>query len=376
MDCGYLIQAEPAGDGEGAPVLCPNPACGVANAPGERTCVRCSTVLPHPPGTLLHGRYKIDRMLAQGGFGAVYLASDVKNGNRPVAIKDMICADPQEFAIRLNFFRREAEILRALGKVRTVPRFYDLIEQGQTAHLVMEFIRGQDLLKAMEGNNNQPFGVEQVIEWAKEICDVLAVMHAQQPSVVHRDLKPDNVMLLEDGRSIKMIDFGTARDLGRTAQDAKKAKTRVFTDGYAPPEQIVGRPEPRSDLFALACTMYHLATGKPPEGFHTARELEARLAEGSIVSEERWFFELVKINLSEDANERYFSAGEVKADLERRRVSHETTCPKCKQVNKVREPFCSRCAEPLTGPTPPCPHCGQTNRMGSRYCIHCGNRVR
>ena len=77
-----------------------------------------------------------------------------RHGNRPVAIKDMICADPQEFAIRLNFFRREAEILRSLEKLPMVPRVYDLIEQGQTAHLVLEFIRGQDLLKLMETNNN------------------------------------------------------------------------------------------------------------------------------------------------------------------------------------------------------------------------------
>ena len=90
---------DPAGDdrpprSEGAPNLCPNPACGVANPPGERNCQRCGTVLPTAPGTMLHGRYRIERLLAMGGFGAVYLASDTKDGNRPVAIKDMICADP------------------------------------------------------------------------------------------------------------------------------------------------------------------------------------------------------------------------------------------------------------------------------------------
>jgi serine/threonine-protein kinase len=374
-----MIQGETAGEAEGAPNLCPNPACGVANPPGERNCQRCGTVLPHPPGTLLHGRYRIERLLAQGGFGAVYLASDTKGGNRQVAIKDMICADPQEFAIRLNFFRREAEILRSLSDVPIVPRFHDLIEQGQTAHLVMEFIRGQDLLKLMEANNNAPFSLEQVIDWGKAICDVLGHMHTQSPSIVHRDMKPDNIMLLEDGRSIKMIDFGTARDLGRTQQDWKKQKTRVYTEGYAPPEQIIGRPEPRSDLFALAGTMYHLATGKPPDGYHTARELEAQLGEsgGAIPPDQRWFYELIKINLAEDINERYFSAREIKADLEKRRVTREVACPKCQQVNKVREPYCSKCAEPLTDPTPPCQHCGyQHNRMGSRYCIHCGNRYR
>jgi predicted Ser/Thr protein kinase len=380
MDCGYLIQSEPAGsEAEGAPNLCPNPACGVANPPGERNCQRCSTPLPMAGGTMIHGRYKIEKLIAMGGFGAVYRAVDSKVSNRPVAIKDMICADPQEFAIRLNFFRREAEILKSLHSVKIVPQVFDLIEQGQSAYLVLEFIKGQDLLKLMEAKNNQPFPIDQVIEWSKQICDVLQHMHTQTPALVHRDLKPDNIMLLEDQKTIKMIDFGTARDLGRTAKERSAAKTRVYTEGYAPPEQIVGKPEPRSDLFALAGTMYHLATGKAPEGFYTARELEGQLAEPrspAIPQQYRWFFELIKINLAEDVNERYFTAKDIRSDLEKRKVTTEVPCVKCQQVNKVREPYCSKCAEPLTDTTPPCYHCGKTNRMGSRCCIHCGNRLR
>lgn len=378
MDCGFLLQQDSGQESELAPNICTNPACGVANPPGERNCVRCSTPLPTAPGTMLHGRYRIERLLAMGGFGAVYLALDTKAKDRPVAIKDMICADPQEFAIRLNFFRREAEILRSLDVIPIVPRIFDLIEQGQSAHLVMEFIRGQDLLKIMEGRNNQPFNLDQVIEWTKQICDVLTHMHTQTPPLVHRDLKPDNVMLLDDHKTIKMIDFGTARDLGRTQKERQSAKTKVYTEGYAPPEQIIGKPEPRSDLFALAGTMYHLATGKSPEGFYTAREIETQLSDGAatVPANYRWFYELIKINLAEDINERYFTAREIKADLERRQVTKEVACPKCRQTNKVREPYCTKCAEPLTDMTPPCYHCGKTNRMGSRCCIHCGNRLR
>src|SRR5258708_2611913 len=330
MDCGYLLQTEAPADTEGAPNICPNPACGVANPPGERNCQRCSTPLPTAPGTVLHGRYRIEKLLAMGGFGAVYLATDIKHNNRPVAIKDMICADPQEFAIRLNFFRREAEILRSLESIPIVPRVYELIEQGQSAHLVLEFIRGQDLLKLMEGNNNKPFSLDQVVGWARSVCDVLAHMHSQSPPLVHRDLKPDNIMLLEDRKSIKLIDFGTARDLGRTQKEKMATKTRVYTEGYAPPEQIVGKPEPRSDLFALAGTMYHLATGKPPEGFYTARELETQLNDKSCPypPAQRWFFELIKINLAEDVNERYFSAREIKADLQRPQLTCALPCPK------------------------------------------------
>ena len=124
-------------------------------------------------------------------------------------------------------------------------------------------------------------------------------MHTQSPPLVHRDLKPDNIMLLEDRKSIKMIDFGTARDLGRTQKEKLAAKTKVYTEGYAPPEQIIGRPEPRSDLFALAGTMYHLATGKAPEGYYTAREIETQLSEphGPVPADQRWFYELIRIEL-------------------------------------------------------------------------------
>jgi predicted Ser/Thr protein kinase len=380
MDCGYLLQVDTAAAdaSEGPPIICTNPACGVANPPKERNCQRCSTPLPVATGTMLHNRYRIERLLAMGGFGAVYLATDTKGNNRQVAIKDMICADPQEFQIRLNFFRREAEILRALESTNIVPKVYDLIEQGQTAHLVLEFIRGIDLLKLMENNANKPFPLERAVEWGKSICDVLQHMHNQTPPLVHRDLKPDNIMLLEDQKSIKMIDFGTARDLGRTAKDRMAAKTRVYTEGYAPPEQIIGKPEPRSDLFALCGTLYHLVTGKAPEGFYTSRELETQLADpkSALPAQDRWFYEMVKINLAEDVNERYFSAREIKGDLEKKRVTKEIACPKCQTINKVREPYCSKCAAELTDPTPPCHYCGKQNRMGSRCCIHCGNRLR
>src|SRR5476649_1781937 len=229
MDCGFMLQADtgPA-EPEGPPNLCANPACGVANPPGERNCQCCGNPLPIAGGTLLHGRYRLEKLLKMGGFGAVYRGVDTKQGDRPVAIKDMIGNDPQEFAIRLNFFRREAEILRALETVPIVPRVYDFIHQGQTAHLVMEFIRGKDLLDIMEANGNKPFPIPLVVEWGKAICDVLETMHTQSPPLIHRDLKPDNIMLLEDQRSIKMIDFGTARPGAHRQGTGRRQDARLY----------------------------------------------------------------------------------------------------------------------------------------------------
>jgi predicted Ser/Thr protein kinase len=377
MDCGYLLPTEQTVESEEAVVVCINPACGAANPTGQRYCSRCTTVLPTAAGTVLHGRYKIKKLLAMGGFGAVYQAEDLKHPGSDVAIKDMICPEASEYAIRLNFFRREAEILRSLASTPIVPRLIDLIEQDKTAQLIMEFIPGQDLMKIQEANGHKPFAFDQVVEWGKAICEVLQRMHMQTPPLVHRDLKPENIMLRPDGRSIALIDFGTARDLGRTAKEQMKAKTRVYTEGYAPPEQIIGKPEPRSDLFALAGTLYQLLTGKEPEGTFTGKEIEALLAQpNALPAEQRWLYELIRINLAEDVHDRYHSAAEVKRDLERRTVTREVDCPQCGARNLVREPYCRQCAAPLTAETPPCHHCGQINRMGSRFCIYCGNRMR
>jgi serine/threonine-protein kinase len=375
LDCGWS-QVQSEGVGGEQPILCINPACGVANPPGERYCQRCNSLLPTAAGTMLQGRYQIEALVAEGGFGRVYKGKDVQT-RQPVAIKDMICLDPAEFSIRLNFFRREAEILRELAGLEIVPKIFDFIQQGQSAHLIMEFIPGDTLQKILENNNNRPFPADLVIEWGIKICRVLEVMHSRTPPIIHRDLKPDNIMLLEDGRSIKLIDFGTARDLTHSFKGRNPGLTRVYTEGYAPPEQIVGKPEARSDLFALAATMYHLVTGKAPEGFYAARELETRLkdANGNIPTDQRWLFELLRINLAESVNDRYYSAAEIRRDLEQRRLTTQVVCPKCQHVNRVREPYCGRCAAVLTQPGSPCQQCGKTNPLGSRFCIHCAHRL-
>lgn len=377
MDCGHLLRPSVESDqDDGTSFSCNEPGCGAENPAGERYCIRCGAPLPTASGTILHGRYRIEHQLAVGGFGAVYLATDLKEGHRKVAIKDMICADAREFGIRLGFFRREAEILRALEDLPIVPRLYDFIEQKQSAYLILEYIHGYDLQRLIETRGHKPLPLNRVIAWGLSICDVLIFMHGQSPPLIHRDLKPDNLMLLEDRVSIKMIDFGTARDLGSLHRARREAKTRVFTEGYAPPEQVAGRPEPRSDLFALASTLYHLATGTMPEGSATARKLEQRLKDGNGCPEEfRWFLELIRINLAEDPNDRYPTARDFKNDLEQRSLTTEAACASCGTPNPVRVPYCLECGQALTEPMPPCSHCGRANCLGSRYCIHCGTRL-
>ena len=147
-------------------------------------------------------------------------------------------------------------------------------------------------------------------------------------------------------------------------------QTIVYSEGYAAPEQMHGDAELRSDLFSLAATLYHLATGKKPIGYNTTNEIEALLNDPAtpIPDEYRWFFELLQINLAFDPNDRYCTVAEFKADLEKQCLTKEISCPECRAVNPVRSPYCVRCAAALTPESPPCRTCGETNRMGSRWC--------
>ena len=244
----------------------------------------------------------------------------------------------------------------------------------------MEFIKRPGPAQDHGGDSNKPFPIDQVIEWGKAVCDVLTHMHNQSPPLIHRDLKPDNIMLLEDQQSIKMIDFGTARDLGRTAKERGAGKTRVYTEGYAPPEQIVGKPEPRSDLFALAGTLYHLATGKAPEGFYTAQELEdaARRSSSPTIPREPSLVLRADQDQPGGGRQRPLFLREGNQGRPGKEAGDARTRParSARRRTRCASPYCVKCAEPLTDATALCNQCGKNNRMGSRFCIYCGNRVK
>ncbi len=379
-DCGFHLTSQPApansntvdlGVGDKLNI-CPNPACGALNPPGERLCQRCNRALPGAIGQVIADKYRIDEYLAEGGFGVVYRATEIAT-DRPIAVKEMIATDPKEFGIRRTFFRREADILRDLQHVPIVPRLYDVIEAGTAAHLVIEFIPGDNLLNLLDRPGATPYPVRQVAAWGAKIAEALAQMHRHTPPLVHRDMKPENIMLLPDGATIRLIDFGSARDLGPSPKDRGVARTKVYTEGYAPPEQILGKPEARSDLFALAGTLFHLATGRAPEGTFTGAELRNGL--NGYPADERWFFELIAINLSDDPNDRYLTARDVKGDLERGSVTREIACTACGATTPAREPYCRGCGDPMAPRGPACSKCGRPSVLGCRFCVACGSRL-
>ena len=207
------------------------------------------------------GRYKIDKLAAAGGMCAVYRAIDTRF-NRPCAVKEMLdeFQNEAERSQAVEWFSREATLLLDLNHP-CIPRVRDFFVENNKHYLVMEFIEGRTLGEVMdkEGNVQGLNGARGVSEararsWIQQVCSVLGYLHRQNPPIIFRDLKPSNIMVT-DKDEIKLIDFGIAR----TFQSQRQA-TIIMTIGYAPPEQLHGMPEPRSDIYSLGATLHRVLT--------------------------------------------------------------------------------------------------------------------
>src|ERR1700722_1729324 len=210
-------------------------------------------------GHMLDGRYRVHKILGQGGMGRVYLANDTRLANRPVACKEMIIGDGIQEQKAVDDFNREASVLARLSHP-SIPQLIDYFAERGRHYLVMEFVAGGDLQAHLDKLGlGGHFPEATVLGWARQILDVLQFLHTQKPPIVYRDLKPGNIMVDHNGRAM-LVDFGIARFLPPGGRS-----TQIGSVGYAPPEQYIGRMEPRSDLYSLAATMHHLLTGRDPQ---------------------------------------------------------------------------------------------------------------
>jgi serine/threonine protein kinase len=220
------------------------------------------------PDTILQGRYKIVRQLGQGGMGTVYEAVDQRL-DTIIALKETFFADER---LRKQF-EREARLLARLHH-QALPRVSDHFSEGEGQFLVMQFIPGDDLSEMM-AQRRGPFPAEQVLNWADQLLDALDYLHTQEPEIVHRDIKPQNLKLTTRGQII-LLDFGLAKgQAGDISRITTSASIFGYTPNYAPLEQIQGLgTDSRSDLYSLAATIYHLLTGtKPPDALTRAASL-------------------------------------------------------------------------------------------------------
>jgi serine/threonine protein kinase len=203
--------------------------------------------------------------IGKGGMGAVYLALDTHMSNQQVAIKEMSqtdLRDPKALHRARQSFQQEATMLHQLQHPN-LPKVYTSFEEQDRSYLVMEYIPGDTLFQTLKQRRNRILPVSSVIEYGRQLSAVLAYLHTRPQPIIYLDLKPPNIMLRKDNGRVLLIDFGIAHFFqpGLTL-----AGEEVFmTQGYAPPEQMIGKPEPRSDLFALGATLHYCLTGQNPQ---------------------------------------------------------------------------------------------------------------
>ncbi len=259
------------------------PACTNENKPGALFCAFCgyALVIDDPAESLQSGRlmdggtYRIIRPLGKGGMGAVYLAANTKAFDRQCVIKEVIeyydAADPEEHQKAVQRFEIEARILATL-KHQGIPDIYAYFTENGRNYLVMEYIEGPDLADGLTREQDDqivrggPLKADDVIRYTRQICQVLDYLEKHQPPVIHNDIKPANIIIDgHTGRAV-LVDFGTARTRYTMQQPAAVARpgrqqSSIYgTVGYAAPELYDGKAEPRSDVYALAATAYHLLT--------------------------------------------------------------------------------------------------------------------
>jgi serine/threonine-protein kinase len=224
---------------------------------------------PLKAGEILRNRYKIRRIIGQGGMGSIYLADDLRLEGRQCALKEVEHDRtlPSEMLQQArDQFLREATVLARLDHPN-LPKVSDFFSIGGRDYLVMDFVPGKDLRTLMmEARQNKTFLPEQeVLSWANQLADALTYMHIQKPPILHRDIKPGNLKLTPSGL-LKLVDFGLVKILASDEMTITILQGRG-TALYTPLEQYggdAGHTDARSDIYAFGSTLYHLLTNQPP----------------------------------------------------------------------------------------------------------------
>ena len=221
-------------------------------------------------GSVVDGKYKILNIVGKGGMSTVYLAMNEK-ANKQWAIKEITGKDYCDFELD----KKEIELMKHL-KHPSLPTIVDVIERQGSLLIVMDYIEGLSLEDIVLEYGPQDEKI--VIEWAKQLCDVLHYLHTQAPPIIYRDMKPSNVILKPDGK-LMVIDFGAARKY-----HPKNIKDTVLlgTRGYAAPEQYRtdGQSDARTDIYSLGVTIFRLLTGESPDELCPIRQLRPAISVG------------------------------------------------------------------------------------------------
>jgi eukaryotic-like serine/threonine-protein kinase len=221
------------------------------------------------PGEILRGRYKIRKVIGQGGMGCIYLADDLRLEGRQCALKEVEndrSLPPELVREAREQFLREATVLARLDHPN-LPKVSDFFSVAARDYLVMDFVPGKDLRTLMiEARQTGNFLPEiEVLNWANQLADALQYLHEQNPPILHRDIKPSNLKLTPSGL-LKLVDFGLVKLLapGEVTITVLQGQGTAL---YTPIEQYggdSGHTTVQSDIYAFGATLYHLLTSKPP----------------------------------------------------------------------------------------------------------------
>lgn len=240
-------------------LCCLNPDCqNPLNPESNQQCQSCST----PLIPLLRGRYRVLNLLSdEGGFSRTYLAEDIDKLNEPCVVKQLAPKLQETSALKkaIELFKEEAKQLQQLGEHHQIPTLLAYFEQDKYLFLVQQYIDGQNLLKELQTHGT--YTESKVRELLLDLLPVLDFIH--QRGVIHRDIKPQNIIRRESDRRLVLIDFGASKQL--TASVHTKIGTTIGSHGYTAIEQMQdGKACPASDLFSLGATSFHLLTGISP----------------------------------------------------------------------------------------------------------------
>ncbi|MDV3000901.1 MAG: Serine/threonine-protein kinase PknD [Chroococcopsis gigantea SAG 12.99] len=230
--------------------LCPDPF----NFDDAATCSSCGYKSLSP---IFHHRYKVIKILGEGGFGRTYQALDIDHMSHPCVIKQLTFSKPQALQKARALFQQEAKRLYDLGQHRQIPSFLAYFEENNKLYLVQEYIEGKNLYTEFQEQGK--FTGQKIIQLLKNFLPILQFIHDRK--IIHRDIKPENIMRCDADDRLVLIDFGIAKEWANTIGHANG--TVIGTPGYAPLEQIAyGQVSPSSDLYSLGITCIRLITGE------------------------------------------------------------------------------------------------------------------
>lgn len=305
----------------------------------SEVCSGCMEARPIPgsmrSGAILNGKYMIGKVLGKGGFGITYVGYNL-NEKRRIAIKEFFpsgivyrntqqtqvsISDTKEkdiFQYGIDKFIEEAKMLNRLSSHPNITDIYECFLENNTAYYVMEYLEGDDLKRYYEKNGTM--SEYDALRIMRDICNALEFVHKK--NIYHRDISPDNIFLLSDG-SVKLIDFGAAR---RRMEGESVRLSVILKHGYAPLEQYQGKGDqgPWTDIYALGASMYFMMTGKfVPDCMSRLENPQLPSANELHIQNSVW--KIINKCLKMNIAERYQSAAELKADIER--VRHSTKSP-------------------------------------------------